>query len=145
MSMDYAGFLYAGGAAIVWGLVYTIDQRILSAVSPFGLLFIDSVLTMLIMLPFVIFDSQALKPLFHSSSKTFILMISSVALAALAGFLIFSGIKRIGAAEASIIEISYPFFVILFTYLIFKSKLNIYFLLGGLLVFLGSAIIIKFA
>ncbi len=142
--MDYAGFLFAGGAAIVWGLVYTIDQRILSAVSPFGLLFIDSLLTMLLMLPFVIFDSQALRPLFHASQKTFILMISSVALAALASFLIFSGIKRIGASEASIIEIAYPFFVVLFSFLIFKSKPNIYFLIGGILIFLGSVIIIKF-
>ncbi len=142
--MDYTGFLFAGGAAVVWGLVYTIDQIILSTVSPFALLFIDSVLTMIVMLPFILFDHHPLKPLLNASPKTFFLMLLSVILAALAGFLIFAGIKRIGASEASIIEIAYPFFVVLFSFLIFKSKPNIYFLVGGILIFLGSVIIIKF-
>jgi drug/metabolite transporter (DMT)-like permease len=72
-------------------------------------------------------------------------MISSVILAIVANFLIFSGIKALNATDASIIEIAYPFFVALFSYFVFKSNPNVYFFLGGTLIFIGSIIIMKFA
>ncbi len=139
------GFLYAIGAAITWGLVYAIDQKILSGVSPLTLLFIDSILAAIIMLPFVFFDHGSIKNLLSSSKTTWSLIILSIALATLANFLIFSGIKNLDASTASIIEIAYPFFVVLFSYILFRSTPNIYFFIGGTLVFIGSIIIIKFA
>jgi drug/metabolite transporter (DMT)-like permease len=139
------GFIYAIGAAITWGLVYAIDQKILSGVSPLTLLFIDSILAAIIMLPFVFFDNGSIKNLLNSSKTTWSFIIISIALATLANFLIFSGIKNLDASTASIIEISYPFFVVLFSYILFRSTPNIYFFIGGLLVFIGTFIIIKFA
>ncbi len=139
------GFIYALGAAITWGLVYAIDQKILSGVSPLTLLFVDSILAAIIMLPFVFFDHGSIKNLLSSSKTTWSLIILSIALATLANFLIFSGIKNLDASTASIIEIAYPFFVVLFSYIIFRSTPNIYFFIGGTLVFIGSIIIIKFA
>ncbi|MCX6753346.1 MAG: DMT family transporter [Candidatus Nomurabacteria bacterium] len=138
------GFIYAIGAAIMWGLVYTLDQKILKNASPIALLFFDSILTALLMLPFLFF-SHSIKPILQSGKINLALMILSVILAGIASFCIFSAIKIMGSADASIIEIAYPFFVVLFTYLFFKSTPNIYFLLGGLLVFAGSIIIIKFS
>ena len=139
------GFIYAIGAAITWGLVYAIDQKILSGVSPLTLLFIDSILAAVIMLPFVFFDSGSVKNLLNFGKTTWFLIIISIVLATLANFLIFSGIKNLDASTASIIEISYPFFVVLFSYILFRSTPNIYFFIGGLLVFAGTFIIIKFA
>ena len=50
--------------------------------------------------------------------------------------MITASIQMKGASIASIIEISYPFFVVLFTYLIFKeSNLNTATIIGGILVF----------
>ncbi|MBU0721939.1 DMT family transporter [Patescibacteria group bacterium] len=69
----------------------------------------------------------------------------SIILGTLANFFIFSGIKRLDASTASIVEISYPFFIVLFSYVLFRSTPNIYFFIGGILVFIGSVIIIKFA
>jgi drug/metabolite transporter (DMT)-like permease len=143
--MEKFGFVYAIGAAVTWGLVYTIDQRILSGVSPMTLLFIDSVITTAIMLPFVFFSHGSIKAVMNSGSTNLLLIIGSVILAILANFLIFSGIKSLGAPTASIIEIAYPFFVVLFAFLFFRSTPNIYFFLGGSLIFIGSIIIIKFA
>lgn len=137
------GFIYAIGAAVLWGLVYTIDQKILTNVSPIALLFFNSLLTAIIMLPFVL--NSGIKPLLFSGKNNVLLMILSIVLATLANFFIFSSIKTLGSSTASIIEIAYPFFVVLFTYIIFRSTPNIYFLIGGLLVFAGSVIIIKFA
>src|SRR3989344_9414603 len=120
------GFLYAIGAAITWGLVYAIDQKILSGVSPLTLLFVDSILAAIIMLPFVFFDHGSIKNLLSASKTTWSLIIISIALATLANFLIFSGIKNLDASTASIIEITYPFFVVLFSYILFRSTPNIY-------------------
>lgn len=139
------GFLFAIGAAMTWGLVYAIDQKILTQVAPLTLLFIDAIITAVIMLPFMFFNHGSIKNALNSGWANLSLIVLAVVLATLASFFIFSGIKRLDAATASIIEIAYPFFVVLFSYIIFRSVPNIYFLIGGLLIFIGSIIIIKLA
>lgn len=136
------GFLYALGAAITWGVVYCVDQRILDATSPLPLLFLDSIITALLLLPFVFHEKHSIKAFLSSGKINLELMIVSIVLAAVANFLIFSGIKLIGASSASIIEIMYPFFVVLFSYFFFRTNPNIYFLIGAVLVFIGAALIV---
>ncbi len=139
------GFVYAVGAAIAWGLVYAIDQKILSDISPMTLLFINSVITAIIMLPFIFFNNGSIKDVFVSGKTSLSLIFISVILVTLANFLILSGIKNLGASTASIIEIAYPFFVVLFSFLLFRSTPNMYFFIGGAFLFVGLVIIIKFA
>ncbi len=139
-----AGFVFAFAAAITWGLVYTIDQRILTGISPFALLFIDSVVTAIVVLPFVFLDKKPILQGLASGTRTWELIILSIILAALANFLIYSAIKLIGASPASIIEISYPFSVVLFSFIFLRAAPNLYFLLGGILIFVGSAVIVYF-
>ncbi len=136
------GFSFAILAAIIWGLVYAVDQKILNNTSPLTLLFVNSLLTAILMLPFLFFDQGSVKNLFMSGRMNLLLIIGSLVLAALANFLIFSGIKSIGASSASMIEITYPFFVVFFSIIIFRTQPNIYFYVGGVLIFIGSAIII---
>jgi drug/metabolite transporter (DMT)-like permease len=143
--MNLTGFLYAIGAAVTWGLVYTIDQRILRGTSPFALILIDSLITALILLPVLLYDKCSLVSLSGATSKTWFLIVVSLILAALANFLIFSSIKIIGASYASIFEIAYPFFVVLFSYFAFSAVPSLYFLLGAVLIFSGSAIIVFFS
>lgn len=125
------GFLYALGAAVTWGLVYAIDQKILSGIAPISLLFINSILAAIIMLPFILFGNSGIKETLFSAKTNWLLIVLSIALATLANFLIFSGIKNMNASTASMIEIAYPFFVVLFSYILFRSTPNIYFFLGG--------------
>lgn len=139
------GFIYAIGAAITWGLVYAIDQKILSNITPISLLFINSIITAIIMLPFLFFSNNSVKQFLALDRFNLFLVIFEVLLVMLANFLIFSGIKHLDASTASIIEIAYPFFVVLFSYIIFRSTPNIYFFIGGILVFVGCVIIIKLA
>lgn len=141
--MQNIGFAYAIGAAVTWGVVYTIDQKILASSSPLTYLFINSLLSAVILLPFLFFDHGSVKAAL-SDKKEFWLILISVIMAALANFLIFTGIKLINAEEASIIEIAYPFFVALFSYFVFSETPNAYFFLGGALIFIGSVVIIKF-
>lgn len=139
------GFIYALGAAVTWGIVYAIDQKILAGVSPMTLLFVNSIIATIVILPFLFFSDGSIKNVFASGSKNLSLIIISVILAALANFLIFSSIKSLNASVASMIEIAYPFFVVLFSYIFFRSAPNIYFFIGGALIFIGSIIIIKFS
>ncbi len=65
-------------------------------------------------------------------------------LALIANFFILSSIKNLGASLASVIEISYPFFVAFFTFLFFGGSVNVWFWVGSAFVFIGSVIIMKF-
>ena len=123
-------------------MVYVIDQKILYGVNPLTLLFIDSLLATIIMLPFIFFENGSVKILLNSGKMNILLIVLSVILAALANFLIFSGIKSLGSSRASIIEIAYPFFVVLFAYIFFGSKPNVWFFIGGALIFIGSVIVV---
>ncbi len=142
--MKISGFAYAIAAAVTWGLVYAIDQKILTKVSPFALIFIDSIIIMLISIPFIILNPEPIRILFDSGKENLWLIFISVLLGALATFFIFSGIKILGASTASVFEIAYPFFVIFFSFLFFRTNLNIYFFGGSLLIFAGSYVIIRF-
>jgi drug/metabolite transporter (DMT)-like permease len=140
--MPTSGLAYAVGAAVTWGLVYTIDQRILSTLSPFALLFINSLLTSIGLLPVILIEKTGLTSLSLIQSRTWLFIAMSLILAALANFFIFSSIKLLGAATASIFEIAYPFFVILFACFAFGSKPSLTFLLGALLMFIGASIVL---
>ena len=143
--MKNAGLIYAFGAAVLWGLAYTLDQKILSKLTPLSFLFIGSLLTALLLLPFLFFQKDSFGFIFSSNKTTLLLVFSSILLAALAGFFILSSIKSTNAATASTIEITYPFFVILFSSLLFRTVPNKYFFIGTMFIFLGSVIIFQFA
>ena len=49
--MKLVGFLYAIGAAVTWGMVYALDQKILIKLSPLAVLITTSVITILIGVP----------------------------------------------------------------------------------------------
>lgn len=142
------GFIYALGSAISWGLIYTINQKMLTHNSPLAVMFIQALITATIMLPIYIIylaisGESAIQILYLNKANTlYFLLISFLTASGL--FLIFSSIKLLGVSTASIIEISYPFFIVIFGYIFFKSTVNAYFLLGSLLIFIGSVIIIKF-
>lgn len=139
------GYFFAICAAIIWGIVYTIDQKILLSTSPFILLFFYSLVTTLVMLPFAILDKEAFKSIFFGNKKNLWLILACVLLSAVANFLILTGIKKLDAATASIIEIAYPFFVVLFSYVFFRSTPNVYFFIGGALILVGVVVVVKLA
>ncbi len=144
--MNNTGLAFAIGAAIVWGLVYVLDQKILTKASPLTLLFLGSLITAIITLPIVLSNWGSVKLIIFSKGRQILyLIIATQILATLANFFIFSSIQKLGAPTASMFEITYPFFVAIFTLILFGGSLNAYFWIGALFMFLGGAIIIKFA
>jgi len=142
--MSPLGLFFAVGAAVTWGAVYTIDQQILGTTPPLALLVLNSIMTVVVLAPLLFFRRisvtiRAIPPV------TCALMIASVVLAALANLLTFASIKRLGASTASVFEIAYPVFVILFSYGFLEVRPSLSFLIGTVLVLVGSAVIIATA
>jgi len=143
--MSLTGIVYAVGAAITWGLVYTLDQRLLRNLSPLELLFINSLITTIILFPLVSGKSNGLALIDGYSGRVWLFVLASLLLAAIANLFIFSSIRLLGASTASVFEIAYPFFVVMFSYFVYRTSPNIYFIFGATLIFIGAAIIIRHA
>ncbi len=141
--MKLLGFIYAIAAAVTWGLVYTLDHKILTRATPLAYLFINSIFSALIILPVLWGDRHSIGDIFNSGKANLSLITLSLFLAMLANFFIFSGIKILGAPTASIFEIAYPFFVVLFSALLFREAVSEYFIIGASLIFAGAFIIIR--
>ncbi len=145
INKDLIGIAYALGAAILWGLVYNFDQKILTKTSPLAILFLGSLITAAVTLPFAISNWETIKPALSSVNRQFLyFFIATQLIVILAEFFIFSSIQNVGAAIASFFEIAYPLFVAVFAYIIFGGNLNIYFWIGAVLMFVGGVIITKF-
>jgi drug/metabolite transporter (DMT)-like permease len=105
-----------------------------------------SLATVVIVLPLsLVFEPYGVRTIWSAFQANAWFMTFSVVLNVLASFLIIVSIKELNASTASIIEISYPFFVIIFSYFLFKQSLTPVFLLGALLIFAGSFVIIRFS
>jgi len=55
---------------------------------------------------------------------------------------ILASIQLLGAGKSAVLEISYPLFVAVFSVLLFKGQLQPQVMLGGIFIFIGSAIIV---
>ncbi|MBP6945560.1 EamA family transporter [Patescibacteria group bacterium] len=137
-------YLFPILASMTWGIVYTLDQKILKTTSPLLLLAIDACITFLIFIPVLISQRGALKGVAMMDRRSIALIIGVTLLTILADFLILFGVKHLDAPTASIIEISYPFFVVLFSFFLFRTSLSIPFFIGAACIFIGTVIIIKF-
>lgn len=140
-----AGFAFALAAAVTWGLVYAIDQKLLTQTSPIALLFVDALITAAVLIPFIWVERGELRHLLQAGTGTMALLAISALLALLAGWFILAGIQLIGAAEASVIEIAYPFFVVLFSMILYGFEPTLPFIAGGFLIFAGASLITWFS
>lgn len=141
--MHVPWYVIALGAALVWGVHYPLVGFALQRISLFSLILI-TVLPVILLVPF--FAGQL-----HSDVHNFCAlpaseqwMISLTGLTSLAGTaFVFLAISNKTPTLASLIEITYPIFVALFSYLIFRQvQINLSIVLGGLLVISGASLII---
>ncbi len=136
-------YLAALGAALSWGIHYPLVEHALRRISLVSVLLLTAV------------PIALLAALFHEQIGADIrtvaglgwrdkLPILTLMLTSLAGtVLLFTAIGARNAAMAAVIEISYPLFVALFAWLLFRRvEVNASLVIGGLLVFSGVAIII---
>jgi drug/metabolite transporter (DMT)-like permease len=139
-----AGFMLAVLASVLWGLTYCLDERVLSSLSVFKLYFLHCLCGMLV--AGVILLAQGASPagLFAIDTTRSSLPLVGLTLitATAAALSILGSIQLLGANKSAVLEISYPLFVALFSVLLFKGQLQLPVVVGGVFIFIGSAIIV---
>jgi len=142
-------FFYACAAALIWGISYAASGRLLQrGVSPATLFFLDllfGLTAMTIYLTVARKWSAALGEIRGLGGDLKWLAVAVVAATA-GNFLIFLAIEGKSATLASLIEITYPFFVALFAWLFFReAQLTWPTAIGGAFVLTGVTIIYRYA
>jgi len=138
------GFILAVVASVLWGLTYCLDERVLASMSVFKLYFLHCLCGMLV--TGVILMAQGASPvglLVIDAAKASLPLVGLTLITATAAALsILGSIQLLGASKSAVLEISYPLFVALFSVLLFKGQLQPPVVVGGLFIFIGSAIIV---
>lgn len=134
---------YALLAAILWGLNYTLAEKILQSISPITLLAFE------MLAGAIVFFIMSLGMNFKTdwgtltTQPSLLWMTIVEVITVLSGsFFIVASIQAKNATVAGIIELIYPLFTILFTWVLFRENhVNIPVLLGGGFILLGVVII----
>jgi len=140
--MQLPWYITALGAAVVWGIHYPLVDHALKRMSLTGVLLLTAL--PILILPFVTRSVGADVAVLRAMDWSERLPILALALSSLAGsVLLYLSISGKNATLASLIEITYPVFVALFAFLLFRQMhLNASVLVGAGLVFAGVAVII---
>lgn len=141
-------YIFAVGASVLWGLNYVLTEKILQGgVSIFFLMFLSSVVLMVFSLICAFAGNNSIvrhsMDIIQSGKVSLWILAGYICSGFLGWFLINNAILLRNATSASLIEITYPLFVILFAWIFFKdAHLNPYVVLGGTMIVGGSFLVI---
>ncbi len=136
------GYILAFVAAVLWGLTYCLDERVLASLSIPRLYFLHSLCGVLLAGVILVAQGNSLASLFKVEVAIRPLVAVTLVTATAAAFAILGSIQLLGAGTSAVLEISYPLFVALFSVLLFKGQLELPVIIGGVFIFIGSAIIV---
>ena len=144
---DQIWLLLATGASMFWGITYVFNGQILKYISVPTTIAIHA-FAISIIIGLIAFFTGSLKAdvqtIIASRHLMWLLVAGTITFAIAELFICFS-IAGKNATLAGLIEISYPLFTALFAYILFREmQLTIGVALGGVLVFLGVAVIYWF-
>jgi len=136
-------YLPAIAAAVVWGVHYPLVEHALRRVSLTTVVLLTALPMTLVALAFpgrLITDWRSLSAMPVAERS----LVLAIALTSLAGtVLLYLAVRGRNATLASLIEISYPAFVALFSWLLFREwQVNSGVFVGSLLIFIGTGLII---
>lgn len=142
--MNDSGYGLAILAAVLWGLTYCLDERVLSTLPVFKLYFLHCICGALIAGAILLYQDTSLRGLFGiDTARSSLPLVGLTLLTATAAALsILASIQLLGASKSAVLEISYPLFVAVFSVLFFGGQLQLPVVLGGVFIFIGSAIIV---
>ncbi len=136
--------LLALSTAILWGICYSSTEQIVKHVDIKSYLTASCLLSGLGFLIWGLVDGTLIKDLSNDTSNSWWWIILSSLTSFLACYCSVSAVKYGGASLASIIEISYPLWVVVFTSIINgKNNVSQSFVIGGLLIFCGTFIVVR--
>lgn len=138
--------ILALSASLFWGMSYVLSEEIYKKISVFTSLGIMS-LTIFFLTISIAYFTGSLKPdliEIASSKRLMWIILAGIIALLVAEVLIGFSITAKNATLAGLIEISYPIFIALFSYLLFKSTITIPTVIGGAIIFTGVFVIYYF-
>lgn len=141
--MHLPWYITAIGAAVAWGIHYPLIDFAMKRISIYGVLLL-SVIPVVFLMPLFLRELASDVDSFKLLPGKEQWAILAVGLTSTAGaVLLYLSINNKNATLASLIEISYPVFVVIFAYVLFKQiHINLSVVIGGLLILSGAMIII---
>jgi drug/metabolite transporter (DMT)-like permease len=138
--------LFALGASFFWGMSYVISEEIYKKISVFTALTVTSFAVFLLALVIAYFTGNLKPDLVEiaSSKKLMWYVIAGILVLLIAELFIGFSIVSKNATLAGLIEISYPIFIALFSYILYKSSITLPTVVGGIVIFAGIFIIYYF-
>ncbi|MDB4575985.1 DMT family transporter [bacterium] len=141
--MSIPWYLAAIGAAIIWGIHYPLIDFAMKRLSVYSVLLI-SVLPVLFLMPVFLRDLARDVDVFRLLPTNEQWLVAAIGLTSTLGaVLLYLSVNSKNATLASLIEITYPVFVVLFAYLFFRQvHVNTSVILGGLMILVGAGLVI---
>ncbi|MEI6022609.1 MAG: EamA family transporter [bacterium] len=138
--------LFALGASLFWGIGYVLNEQIYKRISVSTYLALASFAVFIVTLLISYFSSNLQNDIatISSSKKLLFYIISGIVLLICAELCIGFSIVTKNATLSGLVEISYPIFIGLFSYLLFKQEISNSTIIGGIIIFLGIFIIYYF-
>ena len=137
--------VYALAAAIIWGISYAASGRVIErGVTPLVFFFLYTFFGAAAALVTIAFMGKTgtLLSEIRVLGADWVWLVVAVVTSAAAGLLIYIAIGEKNATIASLIEISYPFFVAVFAWLFFREiQFNWLTIFGGVLILGGVGIV----
>jgi drug/metabolite transporter (DMT)-like permease len=129
--------------AVLWGIHYPLLEKGLDIVSPLTVMFITSLFMLIVVLVIhrdLLVDLQKIS---NSGIKNQLFFLGIIVTQFIAIYCVTKAISLGNATYVSLIEISYPVFVIIFGYLLFKvNHFNLPIIIGSIMIFVGSGLIV---
>jgi drug/metabolite transporter (DMT)-like permease len=141
--MTLAGYVLAVLAAVLWGLTYCLDERVLAGMSVFRLYFLHCLCGAAVAGAMLVAQGQSPTSLLRLAAPgvSTPLVLLTLATATAAALAILGSIQLLGAGTSAVLEISYPLFVAVFSVLFFGGRLEWPVVVGGGFIFVGAAIV----
>jgi len=141
--MHIPWYVAALGAALTWGIYYPLVDMALKRISLYSVILLSMIPVLLVMplfLKTVSNDIETVKTLPVSEQW----IIASLGLIGLFGeVMVYMAITGKNATLASLIEMTYPVFVVLFAYLFYRQMhVTSSVFIGGLMILVGAGLII---
>lgn len=142
--MPVLGYVLAVLAAVLWGLTYCLDERVLAGMSVTRLYFLHCLCGTVVAGGFLLARGHSPAAIFRLDATTagLPLVALTLATATAAALCILGSIQLLGAHRSAVLEISYPLFVALFSTLFFQGRLEPPVMIGGGFILAGAAIIV---
>ncbi|HYD03560.1 MAG TPA: DMT family transporter [Alphaproteobacteria bacterium] len=131
-------------AAIFWGLNYVLGERILKQISVATLMSLELFFALIVVITVGLLKGSIATDLqtIWTDKKLAMFVILSIIAFTLGSIAIFSSIVAKNATLAGIIEVSYPLFIVLFSWLILgQSHLSKSVIIGGVMIIAGVLVV----